>query len=1004
MPVDFLTNEQQRRYGCYKEAPSPAQLTRYFYLDAFDKQLINQRRGEHNRLGFALQLGTVRFLSTFLPDPTSIPNNVIAYLAKQLDISDPNCLAYYKTKNRAHWQHANEIRKQYGYRDFNDQPEHFRLVRWLYTRAWLSAERPSMLFDLATTWLVQRKIILPGVTTLIRLIAQVRDRSTNRLWQMLANSTDTEQCLRLEGLLCVAEGARYSALERLRNGPTRISSPALIDAINRFVELRSLRIDQLKIAQLPPNRLTALGRYAATVRAQTIERMPQDRRIATLVAFAYTFQTIALDDALDLLDLLVTDIVAQARSIGEKQRLRTVRDLDTAALQLAKAITVVLDDKCSNMEVRPSIFKRISRKNLIQAAATVESLARPADDNYYPELIDRYRRVRQFLPILLRTITFEGNASGQPLLQAMKFLTTAWTQRKPIFTKAPLDVVPRAWRRLVIGPSKSIERRAYTLCVTEQLQDSLRRRDIFVPESEKWGDPRIKLLKGVELERVKPQICRSLERSTDPEKELSLLAHYLDEAYQRAAAKLPANESVRIEEKNHKAKLILTGLDKSEEPPSLVKLREQIDKLLPSVDLTEMMLEIAIRTRFTDEFTHISENNTRIDDLMISLCAVLTAEACNLGLEPVIRDDVPALRQGRLNWVQQNFIRNETIVRANARLVDEQANLTLAQQWGGGEVASADGLRFVVPVRTINAGPNSKYFGVGRGVTYYNFTSDQFTGFHGIVIPGTLRDSIFILEGLLEQQTSLKPTEIMTDTAGASDIVFGLFWLLGYQFSPRLADIGSTRFWRTDAKADYGVFNGLARHRVNTERIKRNWDDLLRVAGSLKTGKISASQLMRSLLNSNRPSTLARAIADLGRIPKTLYLLNYLTDENYRRRILIQLNRGEGRHSVARAIFHGQRGELRQRYRQGQEDQLGVLGLVTNIVVLWNTIYIEAALNKLRSDGYKIASEDVARLSPLQFKHINFLGHYSFSLEEAITRGQLRPLRTFQESDEVYLP
>jgi TnpA family transposase len=120
-------------------------------------------------------------------------------------------------------------------------------------------------------------------------------------------------------------------------------------------------------------------------------------------------------------------------------------------------------------------------------------------------------------------------------------------------------------------------------------------------------------------------------------------------------------------------------------------------------------------------------------------------------LEPLTRPDVPALTRGRLSWVQQNYIRAETLTRANALLIDAQAKIPLAQAWGGGEVASADGLRFVVPVRTVNAGPNSKYFGAGRGITCYNFTSDQFTGFHGIVIPGTLRDSLFILEGLLEQ-------------------------------------------------------------------------------------------------------------------------------------------------------------------------------------------------------------------------------------------------------------
>ena len=214
----------------------------------------------------------------------------------------------------------------------------------------------------------------------------------------------------------------------------------------------------------------------------------------------------------------------------------------------------------------------------------------------------------------------------------------------------------------------------------------------------------------------------------------------------------------------------------------------------------------------------------------------------------------------------------------------------------------------------------------------------------------------------------------MSDTAGYSDLVFGLFWLLGYQFSPRLADFGEARFWRMDPTADYGALNGLARQRVKSELIARNWDDLLRVAGSLKMGTVSASELIRSLLRSSRPSTLARAIGELGRVAKTLYLLSYLDDEAYRRRILTQLNRGESRHSVARAIFHGQRGEVRQRYREGQEDQLGALGLVVNVVVLWNTLYMDAALAQLRRQGVETKPEDVARLSPLGARAHQLLG------------------------------
>ncbi len=123
-----------------------------------------------------------------------------------------------------------------------------------------------------------------------------------------------------------------------------------------------------------------------------------------------------------------------------------------------------------------------------------------------------------------------------------------------------------------------------------------------------------------------------------------------------------------------------------------------------------------------------------------------------------------------------------------------------------------------------------------------------------------------------------------------------------------------------------------------------------------------------------------------------------MSDEGYRRRVLNQLNRGEGRHSLSRAVFHGQRGEVRQRYREGQEDQLSALGLVVNIIVLWNTIYMDQALMQLHVEGFHATDEDIARLSPLGYEHLNFLGRYTFALPEVIQQGGYRPLRTPEES------
>src|SRR3954464_6813659 len=123
MPVSLLTDEQERRYGRYYGEPSPEQLARYFHLDDADRDLIGRRRGDHVRLGFAVQLGTVRFLGTFLDDPTAVPATVVKTIAAQVVVADPGCLDRYRT-GQTRWDHAAEIRRHYGYREFGEPSVH----------------------------------------------------------------------------------------------------------------------------------------------------------------------------------------------------------------------------------------------------------------------------------------------------------------------------------------------------------------------------------------------------------------------------------------------------------------------------------------------------------------------------------------------------------------------------------------------------------------------------------------------------------------------------------------------------------------------------------------------------------------------------------------------------------------------------------------------------------------------------------------------------------------
>ena len=780
-------------------------------------------------------------------------------------------------------------------------------------------------------------------------------------------------------------------MDRLRSGPTLQSTAEIVRSIRRLDEVRELTGQLPSTDHLPKTRLLSLARYAGAAKAQAIARLPEARRLATLLAFIKALEASAQDDVLDLFETLVTRIFNHAVRKGREARLRDLRDLDSAALTLSQVCALVLDDTVPALALRDRVFNTVSQDALQAAVTRVKSLTRPPDDPYFDELLGQLVRIRRFLPKLVRSVVFGAMPAGQSLLGALQYFRRM-EDRNVRGEAPPLDFVPKSWRRRVIV-NGTVDPRAWTLCLVDLMRGALRRREVFATPSLRFADPRIGLLDGAAWEAARPAVCRSLGKSGKPSEEIGRLTSRLDEVYRSVAGNLPQNANVRIETKATGADLVLAGLDRLEEPASLLALRSAVASRLPRVDLPELLLEVGARTGFLGAFTHASEGDARMADLGTTLCAVLLGEACNTGLEPLILSDVASLRRSRLSWVRQNYLRAETLTLANIQLVTAQSLIDLAQRWGGGDVASADGMRFVVPIRTIHAGPNPKYFGPERGITYYNLVSDQFTGLNAITVPGTLRDSLVLLSVVLEQETELEPTEIMTDTGAYTDVVFGIFWLLGYQFSPRIADIGGARFWRTDTTANYGPLDRLSSHRAKTDIISEHWDDLLRLAGSLKLGLVQVSGLMRTLQTNDRPTRLARALQELGRIIKTLYLLAYIDDEAYRRRILTQLNRGEGRHQLARVIFHGKRGELRQRYREGQEDQLGALGLVVNAVVLWNTIYMDAALRQLSSEGFEVRDEDVARLSPLGHEHINVLGRYTFTLPEPIANGELRPLR-----------
>jgi hypothetical protein len=515
MAVSFLTAAQRDRYGRYPDMVTPDDLARCFHLSDEDRAQIMSCRGHYNRLGFALQLTTVRYLGTFPDDPVAVPSPVLQSLSHQLTIQTLDGLQSYR-KGEQREEHVTKIRKRYGYGDITEPRVGLRMTRWLYGVCWTGTERLGSLFDRATAWLLAHKILLPGVTTLERFVVSVRARVEAHLYRLLTRGITVQQRDQLQRLLLVPEGDRVSLLDQIRSGPTRISGPAIRAAIDRLNAVRALGITVPMKAHIPSSRIASLARFANRAKAQAISRMPAVRCLATLVAFVHCLEATAQDEVLEVLEMLLHDLFGKAITADQKARLRSLKDLDESAAALAEACRLLLDPELPDEYLRKKVFAKIPRASLENALERVSALIRPPDDVYYQELSEHYRSVRGYLPHVLTHISFEAAPAGRPLLAACDWLRDQQGRNKTD-NNAPREVIDKAWQRYVVQKDGRVDIRAYTFCALGQLQTAIHRRDVFISPSWRYADPRANLLSDAEWEATRPIVCRTLGLPPDPQ-------------------------------------------------------------------------------------------------------------------------------------------------------------------------------------------------------------------------------------------------------------------------------------------------------------------------------------------------------------------------------------------------------------------------------------------------------------------------------------------------------
>ena len=439
--------------------------------------------------------------------------------------------------------------------------------------------------------------------------------------------------------------------------------------------------------------------------------------------------------------------------------------------------------------------------------------------------------------------------------------------------------------------------------------------------------------------------------------------------------------------------LVISPLTAEDIPAEAVALKTELTEMLPFAPIVSLLIELDQRTGFLDCFTHAGGKAARSSELKRNLIAVLLAHATNLGLTRMA--DACGIPYDVLAWTAEWYVREETLRAANLAIIGYHRTLLLAPVFGAGTLSSSDGQRFPTRGKSVTARALSRYF-AHEGLSTYTHVTDQHATYGTKIIVATRREAHYVLDEILGNAADIPITEHATDTHGVTLVNFALFDLLGLQLSPRIRDLGKITLYRMTPKAEaastFPLAGPLLTRRCNMDLIAGHWDDLLRLAGSLKFGHATASLLVGKLSASSRQNALAAALKEYGALRRTIYAALYLSDPAYRRKIARQLNKGESLHALKRGLLYAHEGAVRARHLQEQTEQAWCLTLVINTVVAWTTEYYGLAVESLRAAGRRIDDEVLAHISPAHNENINFFGSIDVDIETLVT-GRFMALR-----------
>jgi TnpA family transposase len=955
---------------------SQEQLVQVAKLSDADMALIDECRGEQNKLGLGYQLGFVRLFNQF---PAQVPfepmEDLVTYMSFQLDIS-PGLIEQYKNRRQTIAEHRKRLQVYLNLKSFH--PDGIKLLDdFLYKEA-LQIEPTDSLLVKATHFLRDNHILNPAEDTLRRTIYEQRKKARSYIFETINAQLSPALKERLDSLLQTDEQA-ISQFHKIKDAPQKPSEAGMRLLSEKLSMIEQTGALTLNLDWMNNNYKRYLSSYAINSNANKLRELTPMHRYASLICFLQDAYQDVIDYIFDMYAKALTNVHSRAETHVNnynKAKRNVIRSCLTHHKKLCHELLAVADGSSD----LTTVLTKFPSSNLQEQIEEVEILLNSKYSNSLNIVADRFSYLRKLTKPLLEKLKFDvadtGNESLVTAMQLVLELINGTIRSIPDDTK--LDYLPKNIQTLVVENGK-INRRKYEAATFTAIRDHIKCGNLAILGSKRFGKLDNFFIGHEQWELIKETFYQKSKLPRNSSDVAVYLTNRLQKAFDYFFEHEKNNPFAKVGKEGWILSTDAAETMSSEQKQGLEALKQWLSSHMRTIKLPDLLIEVDNDLYFTDQFLPATKRQGRTAEDICTILTAIMAYGCNIGPHTMAQM-IEGVSYRQIRRIFDWQITDEAQRHALADVVNGISGIEVTKVWGEGKTSGSDAQRFGYHKKTLHRTFSHKLRDFA--IEFYTFVADNFAPFYNLAKESIDRDSSKVLDGHLYNVSDLEIEEHYTDTHGYTEINFAAFAWLGISFSPRIKNIKTQWLYKIDEGRDYGSLNSLVagnNHTIKMNYIVDNWDRMAQFYASLEAGHVTASTALKRIVGFTSKNHFYQANLQMGRILKTEHILYWMADPHKRRRTRKGLLKVDQIHQLARDITYGNRGRLKGKTLEEITSSGNCTTLIIAAIIYWQAREISRIVKEYNPEEAGIDVSLLEHISPIEWSNVVLYGEYKLN-------------------------